>query len=78
MFCAAEDNLEFAALCQCMQIGNAHDALLQQCSCGEVSLWATAAVTLTWASDVTPEEGFTFVAIHPGTVNTDASTAMMQ
>jgi len=43
-----------------------------------VSLWATAAVTLSWASDVTPEEGFTFVAIHPGTVNTDASTAMMQ
>ncbi len=50
----------------------------QQCSCVEVSLWATFAVTLSWASDVTPKEGFTFVAIHSGTVNTDASTAMMQ
>lgn len=43
-----------------------------------MSGWATDAVTLSWASDVTPEEGFTFVAIEPGTVDTDASTAMMQ
>ncbi|DBA78410.1 TPA: hypothetical protein ACH3X2_007907 [Trebouxia sp. C0005] len=47
-------------------------------ACAEVSGWATDAVTLSWASDVTPEEGFTFVAIEPGTVDTDASTAMMQ
>jgi len=36
--------------------------------------WILAAVTLSWASDVTPEEGFTFVAIHPGMVATDMST----
>ena len=33
-------------------------------------------VTLSWASDVTPEEGFIFVAIEPGMVKTDGSTAM--
>ncbi len=33
------------------------------------------AVTLSWASDVTPEEGFTFVAIHPGSVETDMNNA---
>ncbi|KAL0047047.1 hypothetical protein WJX82_004986 [Trebouxia sp. C0006] len=44
----------------------------------KVSKAALNMLTLSWASDVTPEEGFTFVAIHPGTVNTDASTAMMQ
>jgi len=36
------------------------------------------AVTLSWASDVTPEEGFTFVAIHPGVVATDMNTASMR
>ncbi len=34
-----------------------------------------AAVTLSWASDVTPEEGFIFVAIHPGSVETDMNNA---
>lgn len=33
------------------------------------------AVTLSWASDVTPGEGFTFVAIHPGSVETDMNNA---
>ena len=33
------------------------------------------AVTLRRASDVTPEEGFTFVAIHPGSVETDMNNA---
>lgn len=36
------------------------------------------AVTLSWASDVTPEEGFTFAAIHPGVVATDMNTASMR
>jgi len=36
--------------------------------------WIHAAVALSWASDVTPEEGFAFVAIHPGMVATDMST----
>ncbi|DBB00497.1 TPA: hypothetical protein ACH3X3_002202 [Trebouxia sp. C0006] len=35
-------------------------------------------LTLSWASDVTPEEGFTFVAIHPGVVATDMNTASMR
>ena len=34
-----------------------------------------AAVTLSWASDVTPDDGFIFVAIHPGSVSTDMTTA---
>ena len=42
------------------------------------SLHCMAAVTLSWASDVTPEEGFTFAAIHPGVVATDMNTASMQ
>ena len=36
--------------------------------------WIHAAVTLSWASDVIPEEGFTFVAIHRGMVAADIST----
>ena len=36
------------------------------------------AVTLSWASDVTPEEDFTFAAIHPGVVATDMNTASMR
>lgn len=35
-------------------------------------------LTLSWASDVTPEEGFTFAAIHPGVVATDMNTASMR
>lgn len=32
-------------------------------------------LTLSWASDVTPDDGFIFVAIHPGSVSTDMTTA---
>lgn len=35
-------------------------------------------LTLSWASDVTPEEGFIFAAIHPGVVNTDMNTTSMR
>lgn len=35
-------------------------------------------LTLSWASDVTPDEGFTFAAIHPGVVNTDMNTTSMR
>ena len=39
--------------------------------------YGTVTVTLSWASDVTPSEGFTFVAMHPGVVMTDMASKAM-
>lgn len=36
------------------------------------------AVTLSWAADVTPEQGFTFVAVHPGLVTTDMGSGFIK
>ncbi len=36
------------------------------------------AVTLSWASDVTAAQGFTFVAVHPGLVTTDMGSAFIK
>ena len=39
--------------------------------------YGAVTVTLSWASDVTPAEGFTFVAMHPGLVMTDMASKAM-
>lgn len=39
--------------------------------------YGTVTVTLSWASDVTPAEGFTFVAMHLGLVMTDMASKAM-
>lgn len=36
------------------------------------------AVTVSWASDVTAAQGFTFVAVHPGLVTTDMGSAFIK
>lgn len=43
---------------------------------GHVCVAAT--VTLAWAGDLTPEQGYTFVSLWPGVVQTDMLTTMLK
>ena len=36
------------------------------------------AVTLSWVSDMTAAQGFTFVAVHPGLVTTDMGSTFIK
>ena len=47
----------------------------QTCIAHRLHANLVAAVTLSWALDVTPDDGFLSVAIHPGSVSTDMTTA---